>query len=65
MISLHDLSDEFASPAVKPLRVSVGSGFKAFFSRWLASTMAARQAKADRLVRHYLGHQHSDDRLGQ
>jgi hypothetical protein len=66
MISLHDLSDEFASPAAPvSASVSVASGLKAYIARALAVTIAAREAKADRLVARYLAQHDPDGLLGQ
>jgi hypothetical protein len=65
MISLHDLTDEFASPAAIPVRSAALSGLKVFFSRWLAATIAAREAKANRLVNSYLERQHPPVSLGE
>jgi hypothetical protein len=65
MISLHDLSDEFAAPAVLTRRSQPLSGAKSFFSRWLTVTMAAREAHATRVVNSYLAHHDLSSHRGQ
>jgi hypothetical protein len=65
MISLHDFTDEFAGPAATSPHRSPAAALKAVLSRWLAVTVAAREAKAERIVRMYLVQHDPVGHIGQ
>jgi hypothetical protein len=64
MINLTDLTDEFASPAAASAvsGAAIAAKLKAAFVRAYGAMVKSRQARADQLVRSYLG-QHDDAQL--